>query len=87
DIHGICRPVSHWLHSTASARTAATDAARAVQAARAAPGQIATLIVPADAAWSDDAEGPAPVLPVNGPTPVSSDAIDRVAKALRSGRK
>ena len=87
DIHGICRPVSHWLHSTASARTAASDAARAVQAARAAPGQIATLIVPADAAWSDDAEGPAPVLPVLGPAPVSSEAIDRVAKALLAGKK
>ena len=87
DIHGICRPVSHWLHTTASARTAATDAARAVQAARAAPGQIATLIVPADAAWSEDAEGPSPALPVHGPAPVSDAAIDRVAKALRAGKK
>jgi acetolactate synthase-1/2/3 large subunit len=41
DIQGICRPVSHWLRSTASAKVAASDAAHAVAAARAAPGQIA----------------------------------------------
>jgi len=87
DIFGICRPVSHWLHRVDSARTAAADAARAVQAARAAPGQIATLLVPADAAWSEGAEGAAPPLPVIGPAPVSSAAIDRVAAALKAGRK
>lgn len=86
DIQGICRPVSHWLHSTASARTAAADAARAVAAAKAAPGQIATLIVPADAGW-DPAESPAPPLPALGFAAVSSSAIDRVAKALRNGKR
>jgi acetolactate synthase-1/2/3 large subunit len=87
DIFGICRPVSDWLEETDSARTVAADAARAVQAARAAPGHIATLLVPADAAWSDDAAGPAPPLPVTGPAPVASAAIDRVAAALRTGRR
>ena len=67
---GICRPVSHWLHSTAQRQTAAADAARAVAAARAAPGQIATLILPADSAW-DQAEGASPALPVAKPAPVS----------------
>ena len=33
----------------------AADGARAVQAARQAPGQIATLIVPADVAWREAA--------------------------------
>ena len=86
DIMGICRPVSHWLHSTPTARTAAADAARAVAAARAAPGQIATLILPADAAW-DLAEGPSPALPFAKPAPVPDLAIDRVAKALRNGKR
>ena len=86
DIMGICRPVSHWLHSTASAKTAAIDAARAVAAARTAPGQIATLILPADSAW-DEAEGVAAPLPVTGPAPVSDAAVDRVARALKNGKK
>ena len=70
DIMGICRPVSHWLRSTPTARTAAADAARAVAAARAAPGQIATLILPADSAW-DEAEGPSPAQPVSKPAAVA----------------
>ena len=36
----------------------ASDGARAVEAARAAPGRIATLILPADTAWNP-ADGPA----------------------------
>lgn len=86
DIMGICRPVSHWLHSTATARTAASDAARAVAAARAAPGQIATLILPADAAW-DEAEGASPPLPLKKAVPAPDQAIDRVARALKSGKR
>src|ERR1700691_5764575 len=42
--------VSHWVHESRSARDVAADAARAVQAARVAPGQIASLILPADTA-------------------------------------
>ncbi len=48
DIAGFARPVSSWVHSIKNSVTAATDAALAVQAARAAPGHIATLIAPAD---------------------------------------
>src|SRR5712671_4507745 len=44
DIAGFARPVSGWVHSSASARTVAADGARAVQAALQYPGQIATLI-------------------------------------------
>src|SRR6201985_1103292 len=51
DVHGFAQPVSAWIHSSANARTVASDAAMAVQAARQYPGQIATLILPADAAW------------------------------------
>src|SRR5277367_4534985 len=58
DIAGFARPVSGWLHSSASAATVATDGARAVAASLSPPGQIATLILPADTAW-DEAEGPA----------------------------
>src|SRR5579871_1815241 len=39
DIEGIARPVSGWVHSSASAKTVAADGARAVQAACSPPGQ------------------------------------------------
>ena len=86
DIPALARTVSGWVHTSMSAKTVAADGARAVQAARAAPGQIATLILPADTAWNE-ADGPAPALPDIAPAPVSSDAVDRVAKALKSGKK
>ncbi|HEY2444717.1 MAG TPA: acetolactate synthase large subunit [Rhizomicrobium sp.] len=86
DIAGFARPVSGWIHSSTSAATVAQDGARAVQAARAAPGQIATLILPADTAWLD-AERAAPSLPVQGSSPVPQQAVDDVARALRENRK
>jgi acetolactate synthase I/II/III large subunit len=57
-----------------------------VQAARQYPGQIATLILPADAAWLE-ADRPAPALPTPSPAAVSTEAVDQAAAALRSGRK
>lgn len=85
DIQGICRPVSHWLRSTPSAKVAASDTAHAVAAARTVPGQIATLILPADSAW-DEAEEAAAPLPVAPPSPVSDAAVGRAARALRNGK-
>ncbi|QPF83781.1 acetolactate synthase large subunit [Bradyrhizobium genosp. L] len=86
DVHGFARPVSAWVHSSASARTVAADGALAVQAALQYPGQIATLILPADTAWLE-ADRPAPALPKPMPAEVSADAIDHAAAALRSGKK
>jgi acetolactate synthase-1/2/3 large subunit len=86
DLAGFARPVSGWIHSSTSALSVASDGARAVQAARNAPGQIATLILPADTAWND-AEGPAPKLPVLEPAKVSLRAVDDVAKALLNGKR
>src|SRR5271156_1577644 len=53
NIEGIARPYSRWLGTSVSASKVGSDAAEAIVAARTAPGQIATLIVPADAAWGD----------------------------------
>jgi len=85
DIMGICRPVSHWLHRTASPLEVAGDGARAVQAARIWPGQIATLVLPADCAWNQ-ADGPVPPLAVAPPGTVERSVIDRIAAALKNGK-
>jgi acetolactate synthase-1/2/3 large subunit len=85
DVAAFARPVSHWVHASKSAQRIAADAARAVQAARAAPGQIASLILPADTAWQE-ADRPADPLPVTGPCPTSGLAIAQSADALRNGR-
>jgi len=86
DIASFARPVSGWVHACTSAKTVAPDGARAVQAARQAPGQIATLILPADAAW-EEADGPAVPLPYIEAAPVASATVDSLAQLLRGTKK
>jgi acetolactate synthase-1/2/3 large subunit len=82
DVEGIARPVSHWVRTTRDARTAPADAALAVAAARA--GQIATLILPADAGWNPS-PGASPPLPPRPAPRAPEEAIEQAARALRSG--
>ncbi len=82
DIESIARPASHWLRTTRDARSAATDTALAVAAARA--GGVATLILPADAGW-EPSLGPAAAVPASARLPVPDEAVEAAARALRSG--
>jgi acetolactate synthase-1/2/3 large subunit len=86
DIEGIAAPMSHWVKTSPNARTIAADGALAIAAARQTPGQIATLILPADTAWgaADDIAETAPPTP---PTKVSDDAVKAAAAMLRSGER
>src|SRR5690606_8199661 len=59
DIESLARPVSGWVRTIARPGSAAADAAEALAAARTPPGQVATLIVPADAAWGNSDGGEA----------------------------
>ncbi len=86
DIESLARPVSGWIARAPDAARAAASAARAVRAACEPPGQIASLILPADAAWGE-AEGPAPPLPRPAPAPVAPAAIERAARALKAAKK
>jgi acetolactate synthase-1/2/3 large subunit len=83
DVEAFARPVSGWVRSAADARSVASDGAAALAAALEPPGQIATLILPADCAWNE-ADGPAapPALPERE-TP-APETIDEVTAALRS---
>ena len=82
DIEGIARPVSHWVHTSASPEEIARDAAEAVL--QAGIGQIATLMLPADVSWGDNPNGAAPAMTVPGPSAVSEDKIDQAAALLQS---
>ncbi len=53
DIAGLAAPMSHWVRSSASAAAIASDGRAAIAQARLRPGRIATLILPADTAWSE----------------------------------
>jgi acetolactate synthase-1/2/3 large subunit len=86
DVAGFARPVSGWIRSSPNALTVASDAARAVQASMEPPGQIATLILPADIAWLE-ADRPAPPLPRPPIAAPDAKAVDQAANALWTGKK
>jgi acetolactate synthase-1/2/3 large subunit len=84
DTEGWARPVSGWVRTAMAAAQVGADAAAAVQAARSAPGQVATLILPSDASW-DEGGVVAEALPPASPTTVDAGMLETVARVLRSG--
>ncbi len=84
DIETVARNVSSWVRTSASTGELARDATEAVAAAQGPPGQVATLILPADVSWSDGAE-PAPPLPPAVPPVAPTEVVENVASVLRAG--
>jgi acetolactate synthase I/II/III large subunit len=84
DIETVARNVSPWIRTSSATADVGRDAAEAVAAASAPPGEVATLILPADVSWSPGGVVADPVA-VQSRVEVPGDTIDTVAKALRSG--
>ena len=81
DIAGFAAPVSAWVRTSERAEGVGRDGAKAIAAARMAPGQIATLILPADTAWGDGGVvGEVPM--VMAPETVAQSTVDAAAQAL-----
>ncbi|WP_322857575.1 acetolactate synthase large subunit [Mycobacterium shigaense] len=82
DIDALAGSVSGWVRRTATAADVAIDAAEAIAACKAGP-YISTLILPADASWS---EGAVPAAPAPAQPPVADPLLaPEVAEVLRSG--
>jgi len=87
DIETVARNVSPGFVRTAtSTETLCQDAVEAIAAARTAPGQVATLILPADVSWGEGGVASAPLAP---PVPALADdaVVGAIAAVIRSGRK
>jgi acetolactate synthase-1/2/3 large subunit len=82
DIEGLARPMSAWVRTSPDAKSIAADGAAAIAAARSAPPQIATLILPADTAWNE-ADGIAEVPVDSQRVSYSAKAVDEAARILR----
>src|SRR4051794_18364000 len=82
DIETVARNVSKWVRTSQSTGALSRDAAEAIATAIGPPGQVATLILPADVSWGD---GGQPAALPQRPLPPVADAetIDAVATALR----
>ncbi|MGT2455373.1 acetolactate synthase large subunit [Cupriavidus basilensis] len=86
DLPAVARAFSHWVGSIDHPRTVGTLCAEAIEAAREQPGKIATLLMPADTAWS---EGGIAAL-ANPRRARGTPQPDQVAKAveiLQSGKR
>jgi len=84
DIETVARNVSMWIRRSARAEDVAADAADAVVAAMGPPGQVATLILPADVSWGQGGM-PASRRPAPQPQTVATSTVDGIAAVLRNG--
>src|SRR5690242_1983331 len=78
DIETVARNVSSWVRTSNSTAELGRDAGEAISAAMGPPGQVATLIVPADVAWGDGGE-PGPTIQQQAPSGPSEDRVAEVA--------
>ena len=84
-VEAVARPFSDWARSARTPAEVGQAAAAAIATARSAPGRIASLVVPGDAAWSSGGE---PVEAIPAPVPpaaVPAARIEAIAALLRSG--
>ena len=84
DIEGMARTVSSWVRTSMSAASVGADAAAAAQAAKTAPGQVATLVLPADSSWNEGGEVGL-VLQTPARQSVAPDTVRTIARVLRRG--
>ncbi len=83
DIVSVANNVSRWVRESKGPDTVGADTAEAIMEAR--RGGVATLILPADASWSEGAEpGPHDFL-FHETTADTGDSIESAIRALRSG--
>ncbi len=87
DIDTLAKNVSCWIKSDSTADSLAGDGMAALQAAMTpkpgSAGQIATMIIPADACWNPTDNQAAP-LPVAARLEVTAEQIEKVANVLTS---
>jgi acetolactate synthase I/II/III large subunit len=85
DTAALAGTVSNWVRTARSAEEVGRDASAAIQAAKTSPGQIATLILPADTAWNEGGV-PGGALPVPAPEHADQGTIAEIATTLRSAK-
>lgn len=87
DIEGLARPMSKWVRTTRGADSVSSDAAEAIAAARSTSPGVATLILPANAAWDKVHAEQVSVPSISAPETAPREMVDAAAKLLLSGRR
>ncbi|MGH3451659.1 MAG: acetolactate synthase large subunit, partial [Haloechinothrix sp.] len=84
DIEPLAESLNGWVRRSDHPSDVGADAAAAVAAAMDPPGQVATLILPADISWGADGKVVDPV-PARTPKAPADATVAAIADVLRSG--
>ena len=84
DIETVAKNVSRFIRTTATPASVAGDTIDAVTAAFGPPGQVATLVLPADVSWTQGAEPLSRAVNRRHREP-ADDVVEAIAKTIRSG--
>lgn len=85
DIEGVAKTMSHWVRYARRPDEVSALTAAAIATARALPGRIATLLLPADAAWETAPDALAAIPASPSAPPCDPAQLTLAADALRSG--
>lgn len=87
DCAGVCEPMSRWVGTVERAADVSSMAVEAVRQSYGPERGVASMILPADCAWSD--EEPQVLEPTQPPglTPIPAETIERIAGALQAAEK
>lgn len=82
DVAGVCAPMSRWVGTVKLASEVSSMAVEAVRQSYGPERGVASLILPADCAWSDQEPDVIDAVAMPQQRPVGEAAIDAAAKAL-----
>ncbi len=84
DTEGVAQPMSDWVRTSKSERDLAQAGAEAFAVAQSYPGKVATVVVPADHAWTEGSAAAA--VPIIAAAPKAPEAsISAAVAALKAG--
>ncbi len=86
DIESLCAPMSRWVGTIAAPSEVSSMAVEAVQQAFGPERGVASLILPADCAWSDEEPDIIPAAPMPALKTVASAVISDAATALKDAK-
>jgi acetolactate synthase I/II/III large subunit len=84
DIETVARNVSPWVRTSQTTGELCRDAVEAIVTSLGPPGQVATLILPADVSWEEGGI-PASLPSLEPPPPSADEAVEAIARVLQAG--
>jgi acetolactate synthase-1/2/3 large subunit len=86
DVEAVCAPMSRWVGSVTSASEVSSMAVEAVHQSFGPERGVASLVLPADCAWSDEEPSVIPATAAPALNPVTPKTVNDVATALKSAK-